>query len=780
MSDEKVERRQLPTIIGLRANGRVNTFLGRITRPHLIIGGLILLGLLSFSLLITVIVQGTHRKQKDSTDTSSTTIDDYCLTRGCLSAASHQMRFMDKTAWNDRCTDFYQYACGTWDKTHPIQSFEVDRTILGDLLERRDADIERLLDSPISRVTVSSWERKVKTYYTECLDDYARVPGSGKAMVDLIEDRDTIQGWFLFDNGAEGASQDFLLINQTILKQISHINGDLGAVVVFNLRTGFEDSNLNIKRLEFFSGGLSMDINDYLNNDTISETRRSAYQLYIMEVLALLSQDAGISDGNLSDRMFTVGKDIFDVEKELALGMQYSKDNGDKPKTMTLQEMANTYSFDFVEYLSHILNDASVVSSTTFVHVTSPLYFEKAFTLLSKNNDPTFARRFHNYMRWKLVQTYIEDLSYNYVHAHRIFLNNYYGATLHSSNEAYCTREVIRRFPLAIQRLYTMNSTTHSDAVTAVNTIFDALKQGLKQYVDEQATWMIDETTKVEARRKIDAMTAAIGYASIASDDGRLDDYYERFAVGDTSHFENAYSYHRFHSWTISNSLENPNQLDHWDYFETRPNQLFDYIALFNRLFVIANAMHPPLVDTDWPGTVNMGSIGVLLAQKLFASIDSQEGRTHGADGSRIPDWWSSATVNAYSTSRQCITNYYVNDIKSLSYNVNGAQISVRLAGEPFSPTTLRHIGALRFAYTAMKKTDLLKSSIIPGTNLTSDQSFFLAYAQTQCYKRQDLLQLVRTQLGIYDERTALNAALIHMPEFSKAFECKPRNTTCF
>jgi hypothetical protein len=54
------------------------------------------------------------------------------------------------------------------------------------------------------------------------------VPDSGKAMVSLLEDRDTIQGWFLLDNGAEGASQDYLLINQTVFKQISHINGELG------------------------------------------------------------------------------------------------------------------------------------------------------------------------------------------------------------------------------------------------------------------------------------------------------------------------------------------------------------------------------------------------------------------------------------------------------------------------------------------------------------------------------------------------------------------------
>ena len=152
----------------------------------------------------------------------------------------------------------------------------------------------------------------------------------------------------------------------------------------------------------------------------------------------------------------------------------------------------------------------------------------------------------------------------------------------------------------------------------------------------------------------------------------------------------------------------------------------------------------------------------------------------HSATGTQIPDWWSLSTVKAYNTSRQCITDYYVRDIKTLSYNVNGVQVLVQLAGEPFSPTTLRHIGALRFAYTTLKQIDQIRSWKMPGTNLTSEQTFFLAYAQTQCYQREELLEYFRTQLGIYDERTALHAALVHMPEFSQAFQCSLRDDKCF
>lgn len=155
-------------------------------------------------------------------------------------------------------------------------------------------------------------------------------------------------------------------------------------------------------------------------------------------------------------------------------------------------------------------------------------------------------------------------------------------------------------------------------------------------------------------------------------------------------------------------------------------------------------------------------------------------GRIHSAEGIRVPDWWSPQTAQAYDTSRKCVTDYYVNEVQSIKYTVNGVAVTVRLAGEPFSPTTLRHIGALRLAYTALNMVPQPQPFRMPGTNFTSEQTFFLAYAQTQCYQRQELLQLLRTQLGVYDERTALNAALAQIPEFATAFQCAPRDNPCF
>ncbi|CAF1244484.1 unnamed protein product [Adineta ricciae] len=744
-----------------------------LTRTRLYLIGYVFLGLLSLSLLITVIVQGHKSKSKSNDSTIPST--DACLTDGCISAATYQLRSMDSSLASNLCSDFYKYACGGWERTHPIQSYEVERTILGDILDRRDAEIERLLNSPIVQVGDHSWEYKVKTYYSECLDDYARLPDSSKYMIGLLQDNDTIDGWFLIDNSAPDVSQQFLLKNQSLYQQLSHIHGDFGVLAVFGIRTRFDETDSSVKRLEFFPAGLSMEINDYLGTDVVSESRRAAFQLYIIQICGLFARDANIKDENLSDRTYTIANDVYTIERYLAEILQRNPSSG-KPYITTLHDMNIEFMFDFHKLMGHELADPNAISVLTPIYVTNRMYFKEAFDYLGKYDDPLFARMIHNYLRWRLIWTYIDDLSYDYIHAHRVYIDAYYGYALHTTNEAYCSREVIRRFPLAIQRLYLMNSTQAAGATTTAETIFTALKNGLLTYVNERATWMADEPTKTVAREKINRLTAAIGYTKIVSTDESLNSYYDTFIVSDDSHFMNAINYHRFHRWTLSASLADPMILDHWDLFESRTSRLFDYIAVFNQLFVIASGLREPLIDSQWPMSVNMGSIGVLLAQKLFASIDGPEGRAHLANGTRY-DWWQSPTIDGYNKSRTCITNYYVNDVKSVSYNINGAQIQVRLAGEPFSPTTLRHIGALRFAYNALMKTDSIK---LPGTNHTSAQTFFLAYAQTQCYQRQELLQLVRTQLGIYDERIALNAALFHMPEFTNAFQCPARPEQCF
>ncbi|CAF5124842.1 unnamed protein product, partial [Rotaria magnacalcarata] len=329
--------------------GRNRTISGRVW-----FGTLIFLGVLSLALIITVIVQARNRAKYDNTNKNKNE-NDVCLTQGCISAATHQLRSIDSAVSSNLCKDFYTYACGGWQKTHPIQSFDVERTILGDIINRRDTEIERLLDSPIIRSDQRSWEYKVKTYYTECRDDYIRVNTSATYLIAIIQDPSTINGWFMFDNSAENVSQEALLKNQTLYQQMSHIHGDFGK---------FDEDDPTIKRLELYPAGLSMEVSDYEEDDPISTSRRAAFQIYIIEIMKLLAKDAGITDINVEDRAFTVANDVFTIEKFLADSLRRNPTSS-VPRTTNLQEISTQFSFEFDQIMRHELDDPDAISILT-------------------------------------------------------------------------------------------------------------------------------------------------------------------------------------------------------------------------------------------------------------------------------------------------------------------------------------------------------------------------------------------------------------------------------
>jgi len=149
--------RNLPIIIGLSNDGKLISFYRRITRANLFNFALIFFGLLSTLLFFLLIIQNhKHHQTKHDKPTQ------YCLTEECLLASNYQIELMNKSGRENRCRDFYNYACGRWEQTHPIESIAFERTIFSDMIDERNAHLYRLLNTPIEHHNSKSWEWKVK------------------------------------------------------------------------------------------------------------------------------------------------------------------------------------------------------------------------------------------------------------------------------------------------------------------------------------------------------------------------------------------------------------------------------------------------------------------------------------------------------------------------------------------------------------------------------------------------------------------------------------------
>lgn len=136
-------------------------------RPNtlwLMLFGFITVIALSLATLIVVVVQGKCRNEIYQTIVGDNSTQ-ACQTRGCILSAAHQLRWIDESMSQDRCENFFRYACTNWLRTHPFLSHNAERTIFSDILDQRDLNIQRLLDTPIIRNQPETWEYKIKVVF---------------------------------------------------------------------------------------------------------------------------------------------------------------------------------------------------------------------------------------------------------------------------------------------------------------------------------------------------------------------------------------------------------------------------------------------------------------------------------------------------------------------------------------------------------------------------------------------------------------------------------------
>src|SRR5947209_11980422 len=103
--------------------------------------------------------------KKSSADAKATT-----KATTAASAPAIDTTALDKSV--DPCTDFYQYACGNWRKTHPIPA---DKTSYGRFVELNDTNqqvLKEILDAaaaPSAKRTPI--EAKVGDFYASCMNE---------------------------------------------------------------------------------------------------------------------------------------------------------------------------------------------------------------------------------------------------------------------------------------------------------------------------------------------------------------------------------------------------------------------------------------------------------------------------------------------------------------------------------------------------------------------------------------------------------------------------------
>jgi endothelin-converting enzyme/putative endopeptidase len=186
------------------------------------------------------------------------------------------------------------------------------------------------------------------------------------------------------------------------------------------------------------------------------------------------------------------------------------------------------------------------------------------------------------------------------------------------------------------------------------------------------------------------------------------------------------------------------------------------YNPLENNINFPAGILQPPFYSAKTDRAVNFGGAGAVIGHELTHGFDDQ-GRQFDARGN-LKDWWTEADGKAFVERAQCFVDEYSQFTAVDEVKVNGKLT----LGENVADN-----GGLRLSLMGYLAGNAADAKAIDG--FTPEQRVFLGWGQVWCENRRpEALRLMAQTNPHSPGRYRVNGVVSNMPEFQKAFACKP------
>jgi putative endopeptidase len=649
----------------------------------------------------------------------------------CVSALSAQMpqtpesplRFdigaMDKSA--NPCTDFYQYACGTWMKKNPIPPDQSRWGRFSELEERNRSVLHSILEEAAKpdpkRDAVT---RQVGDFYAACMDEKG-INARGLAPVepDLKRIRD-------------------LKDKTQLASELAHLHrAGVGSLFEFSSGQDFKDSTSVIA--QFDQGGLGLPDRDYyLKDDPKSVEIRQKYVAHVQRMLELAGQKP--------DQAKAAAASIMRLETELAKGSLDRVSRRDPEKVyhkMTKKELeALGPQFQWNQYFT----DAGAPPFQN-INVSWPDFVKTVDAQLQK----TSLDDWKNYLTWHVLHAEARMLPTTFVEENF----NFYGKTLTGTTEMRprwkrCTDYTDQQLGEALGQKF-VDRTFGVEGKQRTLKMVDALEKALGQDI-QGLSWMTP-ATKQKALVKLKAITNKIGYPEKWRD-------YSSVTIKRDDPLGNDDRANSFEFQRVLNKIGKPVDRTEWDMTPPTVNAYYD--PLMNNINFPAGILQPPFYDNDMDDAVNYGGIGMVIGHELTHGFDD-EGRQFDDKGN-LHDWWTEGDAKEFTERVACIADEYSSFSVAPGVFVNGKLT----LGENTADN-----GGVRIALKALM--NALAAKTPPKIDgFTPEQRFFLSFGQVWCSNTRDEALRLQVQTDPHSPaRFRVNGVVQNMPEFQKAFSCK-------
>lgn len=731
----------------------------------------IIAGILLIMCLILAGLFGSTNEKLANVPTASAIVGKhYCTSVGCLKTATRASSLMNKSV--DPCENFYQYACGNYKKLKSAFHYLVGRNVILDLREQNEDRIIDIMEQPISTFHDNAAERKLKKFFRSCNDMYTREKQRGLPF--LTQVLPELGGWKVL--GTWDKDWD-------VSKALKKVQSDFWVDALYGPRVEYnkDDGEGKIISLSAAGTGKLMYPQWYLQD--YYKTVVEDYKKFIRRVGQLLVRDAATflnqtqSNASLTEELLEeFVNDTYTMEYQIAALDAFDPDDLEENyyKKMSLNVLKGVTNnvIDWTEQLSYLFNEARITGNTE-VEVYNMGYFSGLSTYLQSLPVQDRKRILHNYFIWRVAESYVQEMSWEYIHANREVYVDLHGRPNFSGLYRYCFVVSEHHMMDALNYLYIEQFMSKENKQTA-HDITDNIRLALKTQISK-TPWM-DERTRIYAQEKLDQLDLKIGYPDWMANQGEIDDMYTSLMVNQSDFFGNLLRMNQFRR-KLWNEHLNSRGSGHEEWVHAAYDTAASYSMQYNEVAAPAGFLQFPIYDADQPHFSSFGSFGSIMGKFLHRFVD-EWGKTVDKNGEfmftekGLGSWWSNFTETQYKPAKQCVRNVYSNITRTV-LDFNDRWTTIKVNASYAASHAINWISGVKLALLgyqdwAMKKT--LSERVIPGLDMSYDQMIFLAHAQTNCEVEG------RWSFYIFGDLNAelkVNMALGQMKEFSKAFQCK-------
>ncbi|MBD2721923.1 M13 family metallopeptidase [Hymenobacter armeniacus] len=658
--------------------------------------------------------QNTKVKTKSSAGKVKTTVPSGAAQAG----AGISLANLDRSV--SPCTDFFQFASGTWLKNNPIPPAETRWGAFNELANNNQAVERRILEKAAADRTAKPGTnmQKVGDFYAAAMDSVAIEKAGLKYLQPKLAQINAIQ--------------DLAGMQKYLADPKSFATGWYG----FGVTQDSKNSTQYAVRMG--QGGLSLPDRDYyLKEDPRSKAIRAAYQTYQVNLFKMLGDDQATAEKNAAA--------VTRIETRLAKASRSRVDLRDREKNYNKMTVAQAAA-DYPNLDLPLVLKESGLGAAKEVIVGQPEFLKEVSTMLK--DEPIADQK--QYLRWHLVSAVTSALPKAYNDESFKFSQVLSGAKQQQPRWKRALRATDGALGEAFGQLY-VDEAFSPAAKARAKVMVENLRQAYAERI--QATEWMSAATKAEALKKLNAFAVKIGYPDKWKD-------YSDLKISRESALNNLFATAEWSSKENLSKFGKP--IDRGEWGMTPPTVNAYYNSSMNEIVFPAGILQPPFYDPKADDAVNYGGIGAVIGHEMTHGFDDQ-GRKSDASGN-LRDWWTKEDGEKF-TQRAAVVGKQFDAFTPLdSVHVNGALTM----GE-----NLADLGGLTIAYQAFMKTPQAKAGkMIDG--FTPQQRFFLGYAQIwrSNQRPEALRQQIQTDPhspGQY--RT--NGPLQNMPEFHQAFGCK-------